>query len=241
MFSFFFFFCLVFSFFFFLFGLCFFFFFCFVWSFFPPPEEMNDEEDHSIPPELTELLGVNPLPVPKNPALNDGLAFPFHINRGRHETVGEGIFPSKDSVDTLINHDFEHSLSKQKEPEEVQGSADVALSIKCDDKVMTVAVEKDSLQVGVISLYRVWADFFFYLYIDGETKHSKTYRHHWPTPPKISFMWELYSGSCFLFPAVWYFVKGFPIKALQSCFCQKITVLNHQLEFLISGAQRGCF
>ncbi|XP_065512136.1 transforming growth factor beta receptor type 3 [Caloenas nicobarica] len=111
-------------------------------------EEMNDEEDHSLPLELTELLGINPLPAPKNPALSDGLTFPFHINRGRHDTVGEGIFPSRDSVDTLINHEFGHSLSKHKEPEEVQGSADVALSIKCDDKVMTVAVEKDSLQAS---------------------------------------------------------------------------------------------
>ncbi|RLW05863.1 hypothetical protein DV515_00004918, partial [Chloebia gouldiae] len=108
-------------------------------------EEMNDEEDHSLPPELTELLGANPLPAPKN---TDGLTFPFHINRGRHDTVGEEIFPSRHSVDTLINHDFGHSLSKHKEPEEVQGSADMALSIKCDDKIMTVAVEKDSLQAG---------------------------------------------------------------------------------------------
>ncbi|OXB81458.1 UNVERIFIED_CONTAM: hypothetical protein H355_004364 [Colinus virginianus] len=108
-------------------------------------EEMNDEEDHSPPPELTELLhGV------KSPALSDGLTFPFHISRGGHDTGGEGIFPSRDSVDALINHDFEHSLSRHKEPEEVQGSADVALSIKCDDKVMTVAVEKESLQVSVI-------------------------------------------------------------------------------------------
>lgn len=122
-------------------------------------EEMNDEEDHSLPPELTELLGANPLPAPKNPALSDGLTFPFHINRGRHDTVGEGIFPSRDSVDTLINHDFEHSLSKHKEPEEVQGSADMALSIKCDDKVMTVAVEKDSLQVGVVSFSQIWEGF----------------------------------------------------------------------------------
>ncbi|XP_021259763.1 transforming growth factor beta receptor type 3 [Numida meleagris] len=106
-------------------------------------DEMNDEEDHSPPPELTELLHGA-----RNPALSDGLTFPFHINRGGHDTGGEGIFPSRDSVDTLINHDFEHSLSKHKEPEEVQGSADVALSIKCDDKVMTVAVEKDSLQAS---------------------------------------------------------------------------------------------
>lgn len=118
---------------------------------------MNDEEDHSLPPELTELLGANPLPAPKN---TDGLSFPFHINRGRHDTVGEEIFPSRHSVDTLINHDFGHSLSKHKEPEEVQGSADMALSIKCDDKVMTVAVEKDSLQVGVISYSQNWGDFF---------------------------------------------------------------------------------
>ncbi|XP_013816829.2 transforming growth factor beta receptor type 3 isoform X2 [Apteryx mantelli] len=111
-------------------------------------EEMNDEEVHSLPPELTELLDASPLPAPKNPALSDGLAFPFHINRGRHGTVGEGIFPSRDSADTLIDHDFEHSLPKHKEPEEVQGSADVGLSIKCDDKVVTVAVERDSLQAN---------------------------------------------------------------------------------------------
>ncbi|KAM8805643.1 transforming growth factor beta receptor type 3 [Eudromia elegans] len=111
-------------------------------------EEMNDEEVHSLPPELTELLDASPLPAPKNPALSDGLAFPFHINRGRHGTVGEGIFPSRDSADALINRDFVHSFPKHKEPEEVQGSANVALSIKCDDKVMTVAVEKDSLQAN---------------------------------------------------------------------------------------------
>uniref|UniRef100_A0A8C6YQ94 Transforming growth factor beta receptor 3 n=1 Tax=Nothoprocta perdicaria TaxID=30464 RepID=A0A8C6YQ94_NOTPE len=111
-------------------------------------EEMNDEEVHSLPPELTELLDASPLPAPKNPALSEGLAFPFHINRGRHGTVGEGLFPSRDSADALINHDFVHSLPKHKEPQEVQGGANVALSIKCDDKVMTVAVEKDSLQAN---------------------------------------------------------------------------------------------
>uniref|UniRef100_A0A8D0GDE8 Transforming growth factor beta receptor 3 n=1 Tax=Sphenodon punctatus TaxID=8508 RepID=A0A8D0GDE8_SPHPU len=100
-------------------------------------EEMNDEE-HRIPPELTELLEMA-----KNPPLSDGIGFPFN-SRGH-----EGIFPSGAVVDTLIpSHDFEKILKNRQEPEEVQGSVDVALSVKCDDKTMTVAVDIDSLQAN---------------------------------------------------------------------------------------------
>lgn len=106
------------------------------------PEEMNDEEDHHLPPELEELLrGVNPPPV-QIPPLSDSLGFAFHFNKehGNRET---------DTVDTILaNHGFEQLLPNVKEPEEVQGSVDVALSVKCDDTSMTVAVAKDSLEAS---------------------------------------------------------------------------------------------
>ncbi|XP_074858335.1 transforming growth factor beta receptor type 3 isoform X3 [Carettochelys insculpta] len=110
-------------------------------------EEMNDEDHHFPPPELTELQGSNPMPALKEPTLSDSLGFPFHINRGRHEKPGEGIFLPRDTIDTM-NHFYEQMLQKSEEPEEVQGSIDVALSVKCDETTMTVAIEKDSLQAN---------------------------------------------------------------------------------------------
>ncbi|KAL8178332.1 UNVERIFIED_CONTAM: Transforming growth factor beta receptor type 3 [Gekko kuhli] len=104
-------------------------------------EEMNDEEDHYLPPELKELLRIgNPMPAPI-PPLSDGVSFPFHFNRehGKHE----GTLPSTDMLDAI-----EQLLPKNTEPEEVQGSVDVALSVKCDDNSMTVAVAKDSLEAS---------------------------------------------------------------------------------------------
>ncbi|XP_074858334.1 transforming growth factor beta receptor type 3 isoform X2 [Carettochelys insculpta] len=109
--------------------------------------EMNDEDHHFPPPELTELQGSNPMPALKEPTLSDSLGFPFHINRGRHEKPGEGIFLPRDTIDTM-NHFYEQMLQKSEEPEEVQGSIDVALSVKCDETTMTVAIEKDSLQAN---------------------------------------------------------------------------------------------
>ncbi|XP_026511121.1 transforming growth factor beta receptor type 3 isoform X4 [Terrapene carolina triunguis] len=110
-------------------------------------EEMNDEDHPFLPPELTELSD-NPLPALKEPTLSDGLGFPFHINRGRHDKVGEGISLPRDTEDTIMSRFYEQLLQESEEPEEVQGSIDVALSVKCDDKMMTVAVEKDSLQAN---------------------------------------------------------------------------------------------
>nr|XP_042696494.1 transforming growth factor beta receptor type 3 isoform X7 [Chrysemys picta bellii] len=110
-------------------------------------EEMNDEDHPFLPPELTKLPD-NPLPALKEPTLSDGLGFPFHINRGRHDKVGEGISLPRDTEDTIMSRFYEQLLQESEEPEEVQGSIDVALSVKCDDKMMTVAVEKDSLQAN---------------------------------------------------------------------------------------------
>lgn len=110
---------------------------------------MNDEEDHYLPPELKELLRIgNPVPAPI-PPLSDGVSFPFPFNREHGKD--EGTLPSTGMVDTI--NGFEQLLPKNKEPEEVQGSIDVALSVKCNDTSMTVAVAKDSLEVGAISYF----------------------------------------------------------------------------------------
>lgn len=112
-------------------------------------EEMNDEEDYLLPPELEQLLrGASPPPV-QIPPLSDSLSFAFPFNREHGNRKA-------DTVDTILaNHGFEQLLPKVKEPEEVQGSVDVAMSVKCDDKSMTVAVAKDSLEVGV-DHFMVW-------------------------------------------------------------------------------------
>nr|XP_060629895.1 transforming growth factor beta receptor type 3 isoform X1 [Anolis sagrei ordinatus] len=98
-------------------------------------EEMNDQEDHFLPPELEELLrGIKPQsePIPS-------LEFDFP-----HDKV-EGTFPSTDMDDSDMVSQFFHPVS---EPEEVQGSVDVALSVKCDETSMTVTVAKDSLEAS---------------------------------------------------------------------------------------------
>ncbi|KAH0618425.1 hypothetical protein JD844_017610 [Phrynosoma platyrhinos] len=102
-------------------------------------EEMNDEEDHFLPPELEELLrGVNPLPAPI-PSLE------FDFLHGNHDST----LLSTETMDSVMaNHGFEQLFPKDTEPEEVQGTVDVALSVKCDDTSMTVAVAKDSLEAS---------------------------------------------------------------------------------------------
>ncbi|XP_042319440.1 transforming growth factor beta receptor type 3 isoform X2 [Sceloporus undulatus] len=101
--------------------------------------EMNDEEDHFLPPELEELLrGVNPLPAPM-PSLE------FDFLRGNHDST---LLTTETMDSVMANHGFEQFFPKVTEPEEVQGSVDVALSVKCDDTSMTVAVAKDSLEAS---------------------------------------------------------------------------------------------
>lgn len=103
-------------------------------------EEMNDEEDDFLPPELKELLhGI------KAPRLNEDMHFGF-----LHEK-NQGSLPSTDTVDPIMaSHGFEQLLPKDPEPEEVQGSVDVAMSVICNDTSMMVAVAKDSLEVSMV-------------------------------------------------------------------------------------------
>uniref|UniRef100_H0XF75 Transforming growth factor beta receptor type 3 n=1 Tax=Otolemur garnettii TaxID=30611 RepID=H0XF75_OTOGA len=113
------------------------------------PEEMRDEEVHTIPPELQILLDPGALPALQNPPVRPGggriggLPFPFpDISQRGWKEGGEDGRP-KDPVIPSIQ-----LFPGPREPEEVQGRMDVALSVKCDNEKMIVAVEKDSFQAN---------------------------------------------------------------------------------------------
>ncbi|XP_023365647.1 transforming growth factor beta receptor type 3 [Otolemur garnettii] len=112
-------------------------------------EEMRDEEVHTIPPELQILLDPGALPALQNPPVRPGggriggLPFPFpDISQRGWKEGGEDGRP-KDPVIPSIQ-----LFPGPREPEEVQGRMDVALSVKCDNEKMIVAVEKDSFQAN---------------------------------------------------------------------------------------------
>ncbi|XP_042532824.1 transforming growth factor beta receptor type 3 [Dipodomys spectabilis] len=113
-------------------------------------EEMRDEEVHTIPPELRILLDPGSLPAMENPPFRGGgriggLPFPFPdlSQRDRKEGGEDRILRPKDSVVPSIQ-----LYPGPREPEEVQGSVEVALSVKCDREKMVVAIEKDSFQAN---------------------------------------------------------------------------------------------
>lgn len=109
-------------------------------------EEMRDEEVHTIPPELRILLDPGSLdnpPIRGERGRNGGFPFPFLDipRKGQKEGGEDGLPQPKDPVIPSLR-----LFPGPREPEEVQGSIDVALSVKCDNEKMTVAVEKDSFQ-----------------------------------------------------------------------------------------------
>ncbi|ELK06334.1 TGF-beta receptor type III [Pteropus alecto] len=111
-------------------------------------EEMRDEEVHTIPPELRILLDPGTLdnpPIQGGGGRNGGFPFPFPDipRRGQKEVGEDGILQPKDPVIPSLR-----LFSGPREPEEVQGSIDVALSVKCDNEKIIVAVEKDSFQAN---------------------------------------------------------------------------------------------
>uniref|UniRef100_G1PFW9 Transforming growth factor beta receptor type 3 n=1 Tax=Myotis lucifugus TaxID=59463 RepID=G1PFW9_MYOLU len=110
------------------------------------PEEMRDEEVHTIPPELRILLDPGNLdnpPIRGGRGQSGGFPFPFLDipRKGQKEGGEDGLPQPKDPVIPGLR-----LFPGPREPEEVQGSMDVALSVKCDNEKMTVAVEKDSFQ-----------------------------------------------------------------------------------------------
>ncbi|XP_016052683.1 PREDICTED: transforming growth factor beta receptor type 3 isoform X2 [Miniopterus natalensis] len=114
-------------------------------------EEMRDEEVHTIPPELRILLDPGTLdnpPIRGGGGRNGGFPFPFLDipRKGQKEGREDGLPHPKDPVIPSLR-----LFPGPREPEEVQGSMDVALSVKCDNEKMTVAVEKDSFQANSYS------------------------------------------------------------------------------------------
>ncbi|EGW07955.1 transforming growth factor beta receptor type 3 [Cricetulus griseus] len=116
-------------------------------------EEMRDQEVYTTPPELQILLGPGLMPSLDNPPVwgggdqNGGLLFPFPDIPRRGWKEGEDRIPRpKDPVIPSVPLFPDH-----REPEEVQGSVDVAVSVKCDSDKMTVAVDKDSFQTNSYS------------------------------------------------------------------------------------------
>lgn len=115
---------------------------------------MRDEEVHTIPPELRILLDPGTLPALENPPIrggggrSGGFPFPFPdlSRRGQREGGEDGIPRPKDPLLPSLQ-----LFPDPKEPEEVQGNVEVALSVKCDKEKMIVAIEKDSFQVSAIS------------------------------------------------------------------------------------------
>ncbi|XP_060058047.1 transforming growth factor beta receptor type 3 isoform X2 [Erinaceus europaeus] len=106
-------------------------------------EEMRDEEVYTIPPELQILLSSDTLPIRGGGGQNGGFPFPLPglPRKGRKEGGQDGIPQRKDSIMPSI-----HLIPRPREPEEMQGRMDIALSVRCDNEKMIVAVEKDSFQ-----------------------------------------------------------------------------------------------
>lgn len=106
---------------------------------------MRDEEVHNIPPELRILLDNPPIQGERSQNGDFPFAFLDIPRKGQKEGGEDGLPQPKDSVIPGFR-----LFPGPREPEEVQGSMDVALSVKCDNEKMTVAVEKDSFQVSAV-------------------------------------------------------------------------------------------
>uniref|UniRef100_A0A8C3WX13 Transforming growth factor beta receptor type 3 n=1 Tax=Catagonus wagneri TaxID=51154 RepID=A0A8C3WX13_9CETA len=115
-------------------------------------EEMTDEDGHTIPPELQILLDPGALPVLDQPPIRGGggrqAGFPFPFpdipRGGRQDGRGEDGLPRpKDPAVPSIQ-----LFPGPREPQEALRGVDVALSVRCDNEKMLVAVEKDSFQAS---------------------------------------------------------------------------------------------
>ncbi|XP_018116513.1 transforming growth factor beta receptor type 3 isoform X2 [Xenopus laevis] len=98
--------------------------------------ELNDEDEHLIPPELIMLLDTDKPFVPEK----------FSPIDRKNSKEGEAVH-SSDMLDKIIhNLGIEELSQEHKEPEEVQGNINIALSVKCDNQKMEASIEKESLQ-----------------------------------------------------------------------------------------------
>ncbi|XP_033884677.3 transforming growth factor beta receptor type 3-like [Acipenser ruthenus] len=100
---------------------------------------VGEEVAHMIPTELEMLRDHNPQPGLRS---QDGFGFPFPFGRERYDRVDEMMRPPHASLP------FGDDIRKMLEPEKVQGSLNVGLSVQCEDHRMVVAVDKESLQAN---------------------------------------------------------------------------------------------
>ncbi|RXM27832.1 Transforming growth factor beta receptor type 3 [Acipenser ruthenus] len=100
---------------------------------------VGEEVVHMIPTELEMLRDPNPQPGLRS---QDGFGFPFPFGRERYNREDEMMRPPHASLP------FGDDIRKMLEPEEVQGSLNVGLSVQCEDHRMVVAVDKESLQAN---------------------------------------------------------------------------------------------
>ncbi|KAG9483168.1 transforming growth factor beta receptor type 3 isoform X2 [Eleutherodactylus coqui] len=117
--------------------------------------------------------------------------------------------------DQIGEHDF-HTLlgggnarDLPKEPEEVQGNINVAMSVKCADNKMVASIEKDSLEISC-TIPR-----------DGTDP---------PAPPNVTFKMELYKTDLFLTPVQ----DPFPVAENGQVFVEvSVTKVEKELSFVI--------
>ncbi|MGH0162216.1 UNVERIFIED_CONTAM: hypothetical protein FKN15_053921 [Acipenser sinensis] len=105
---------------------------------------MGEEVVHMIPTELEMLRDPNLQPGLRS---QDGFDFPFPFGRERYNREDEMMRPPHASLP------FGDDIRKMLEPEEVQGSLNVGLSVQCEDHRMVVAVDKESLQIMINQSY----------------------------------------------------------------------------------------
>ncbi|KAE8610638.1 hypothetical protein XENTR_v10012191 [Xenopus tropicalis] len=143
--------------------------------------ELNDEDDHLIPPELIELLDTHKSFIPEKYS-------PIDRENGKE---GEAAHSSKDILDSIIHGLGIEELSPEpKEPEEVQGNINIALSVKCDNQKMEASVEKESLQ--------------FNCTVPQETMSSEDvviFERPESTINNVTFNMDLYKTDLFLTPS----------------------------------------
>ncbi|KAM3915441.1 transforming growth factor beta receptor type 3 isoform 2-T2 [Leptodactylus fuscus] len=155
----------------------------------------------------------------------------FHIKLDTIEMNDEENFTRPPELDFLSIDDQEQApedflqflnrsdrRDKPKEPEEVQGNINVALSVKCDQDKMEATIEKDSLQFNC-TLPRDSIDLFDPVFPQPDS-----------TINNVTFNMELYKTDLFLTPAQ----DPFPVAENGQVFVEvSVTKVEKELSFVI--------
>ncbi|XP_018116515.1 transforming growth factor beta receptor type 3 isoform X3 [Xenopus laevis] len=142
--------------------------------------ELNDEDEHLIPPELIMLLDTDKPFVPEK----------FSPIDRKNSKEGEAVH-SSDMLDKIIhNLGIEELSQEHKEPEEVQGNINIALSVKCDNQKMEASIEKESLQFNCTIPQETRSSEDLVMFVRPES-----------TINNVTFNMDLYKTDLFLTPS----------------------------------------